>query len=436
MERHHSLLRAFALVSLLAGGAAVRAAPASAEEWLARLQEAYSRAVIPGEQAAARRELLGAIWQRTLRSYATEVDPEPPASAALAALTAVAPGTGDPAKVFAQAINQALRALDPNSRYLDAAGAANERSDGTFGGLGLEVETTAAGVRVIAPMPDSPAARAGMQAGDLIVRIDGWPSAAMPLADAIARMRGEPGSSVSLVVQRGDPPQDLAIQLTRQTIQRRPVQSAWQDDVLVLRVSTFSAGVGDSVEREIAQAAALAAPRGVVLDLRGNGGGLVREAVKLADTFLANGVIVTLRGRPPLPERQWKADPTQWLAGTPLVVLIDSRSASASEIVAAALQDNARAVVMGQRSYGKGTVQVTYPLGGQNGALKLTTSRYFTPSGRSVHGEGVTPQVDLAEAKRCAVTPGVRDEGLSCAIAFLHAGSAEMLEAAISGAAP
>ena len=430
------MLRAFALVLLLAAGAPAHAAPPTADEWLLRVQDAYTRAVIPGEQAAAHRDLLAVIWQRTLRSHANEVNPEPPATAALAALAAVAPGTGDPARVFAQAINQALRALDANSRYLDAAAVANERSDGAFGGLGLEVESTSDGVRVIAPMPDSPAERAGLQAGDLIVRIDGQPSVAMPLAEAVARMRGEPGTPVALVVQRGEPAQEIPFQLLRQTIQPRPVQAGWQGDVLVLRVAAFSAGVSEAVERAVAQAAAVGEPRAVVLDLRGNGGGLVREAVKLADAFLAEGTIVTLRGRPPLPERQWKADPAQLLPGTPMVVLIDRRSASASEIVAAALQDHARAVVVGQRSYGKGTVQVTYPLGAQNGALKLTTSRYFTPAGRSVHGEGVTPQVELKDTKRCAVSPGVRDEALSCAIAFLHAGSAEVLEAATSSLQP
>jgi C-terminal peptidase prc len=432
MERSNTLVRSLA-IGLLAAATHVHAA--SPDEWVGRLQQAYVRAVTPGEQAERHRELLGIVWQRTLRSYASEIDADALGAAVLTALEPLPAGAGEPSAVFTKAMNEALRAtLDPHSRYLDAKTMENDRGDGAFGGLGIEVDTDPQGVRVVAPMAGSPAARAGLREGDLIVRLDGQSLGGLPLPDAVSRMRGEPGTTVSLVVRRG-PAEELPVALTREIIRRQPVQASMQGQVLVLKLGTFSAGVGLAMEKAIAEAAASTAPQGVVIDLRGNPGGLVREAVRVADAFLADGEIVSLRGRA-APTRSWKADAEQSLPGTPLVVLIDRRSASASEIVAAALQDHGRATVMGQRSFGNGTVQVTYPLGGQNGALKLTTSRYYSPAGVSVHGTGVTPKIELADTKRCAVTPGVRDEVLSCAIAFLHAGSVEAFGAATADMQP
>jgi len=243
-----------------------------------------------------------------------------------------------------------------------------------------------------------------------------------------------------------------------------------EGDVLVLRLRTFSGSVAAAVEQAIGEATAGNTPKAVVLDMRGNPGGLLREAVTIADAFLSSGDIVTLRGRTASNQRMWKADAAELLAGLPMLVLIDARSASAAELVAAALQENGRAKVMGQRSYGKGTVQSTYSLGDQQGALKLTTAFYLGPSGRSVQRVGVAPDIEivtpastqevrrapapaqvpagvvLSDAnkpqtpaarvaqERCALQPKVADPVLSCAMAYLHAPDFEAFVREFAGA--
>lgn len=456
MKQMSLTLRAAAAAGLLlAGTASFANTPEPLDAAIASLQSAFSLSVAPGEQADAFRELFATVLQRVERSHAREVDFAAFVAAASRELQPLPDRQGEPADVFKKAINAGLRTLDAHSRYLDPRAHGNERSDasGSFGGLGLEVEPSDAGVRVIAPMPGTPAARAGLQSGDLIVRVDDQPLAGVPLPDAIARMRGEPGTPVALTVRRAGTPEDFTVSVTRDTIRRQAVRWNMEGDVLVLRVGSFTGAISSSVEKAIAEATASAQPRAVVLDMRGNPGGLLREAVKLADTFLKEGEIVSLRGRTPGNQRSWQADASELLAGVPMAVMVDARSASAAELVAAALQENGRAKVIGQRSFGKGTVQSTYTLGDDRGALRLTTAIYHGPSGRTVQQIGVAPDIELVtgpsperpqrvaadaqgvlkgepppvptarvEQARCAAAIKAQDPALACAMAYLRTG--------------
>jgi carboxyl-terminal processing protease len=468
MKRMFTTLRAAAAGLVLAGVASAAAAAAPSDEPLAALQAAYARAVVPGETADLYRELFATVLQRVQRSHATEVDAGAFAAAALRVLQPLPAGAGDAAGVFKQSINEALRSLDPHSRYLDPPSHTVERGDatGSFVGLGIEIEPSGGAVRVVAPITGSPAARAGVQAGDLIVRIDDQPLQGLPLAEAVARKRGPAGTAVTLTIERKGLAQALTVAVTRDTIRRQPLRWALQGDVLVLRLASFSGPVTLQLQQAVAEATAAAQPRAVVLDLRGNPGGLLREAIMFADAFLGQGDIVSLRGRTPTSQRAWQADARELLAGLPMVVLIDRRSASASELVADALQYHGRAVVMGQRSTGKGSVQTTFTLGEQKGALKLTTSYYHGPSGRTVQRTGVAPDIELAAAPpaeaarapadpapadieaplrmtkvrvepgRCPAPPDLRDPGLACAVAYLLAASIDDFVSALAESAP
>ncbi|NPC58344.1 S41 family peptidase [Caenimonas soli] len=448
MSHAFPTLRACAAACLLfAGSASLAALPSAAtdEDVVTSLQDAYARSVPPGEQADLHRELLATVLQRVKRSHATEVDLPAFAAVAMKVMEPLPPGGGDPMEVFKKAINEALRTLDPHSRYLDARAQGNERGGlSSFGGLGLEVEPSEGAVRVVASMPDSPAARAGLAPGDLIVRVDDQPIGGLPLAEAIERMRGQPGTPVSITIQRAGTAQEFTVSLTRDIIRRQLLRWSMEGEVLVLRLAGFSSAAAASLVQAIADATALKQPRAVILDLRGNPGGLLREAVKVADTFLREGEIVSLRGSTPARQRAWQADADELLAGLPMVVLVDGRSASASELVADALQHNGRATVMGQRSFGKGSVQTTFPLGEHKGALKLTTAIYHGPSGQTVHKVGVAPDVELlADASpprsvKARVDPGrckalkASDPALSCAVAYLLAGSIDAFVAGLS----
>ncbi|MCA0215027.1 MAG: S41 family peptidase [Proteobacteria bacterium] len=459
------LLRAATASALLwaAAGSGWASTPQPlSDELLGALQGAYTRAVLPGEQADRHRDLLATVLQRVQRSHATEADFAALVAAATKVLDALPPGSGEPAETFRTAMNAALRSFDNYARYLDAQAYSRDQasSGGSFVGLGIEVETSEAGVRITAPMPGGPAARAGLRAGDLIVQVDDKPLRGVALADAIARMRGDVGTQVSLVVRR-EGSDDFTLALTRDTIRRQLLRWRMEGDALVLRLSSFSGPVASAMADAIAEATAQARPRAVVLDLRGNPGGLIREAVRVADTFLSQGAIASMRGRTPGNERSWQADSAELLAGLPMVVLQDKSSASASELVAAALQENGRATVMGQRSFGKGSVQTTYALGEGRGAVKLTSALYYGPLGRTVNKAGVTPDVELlTTAPDAGGAPGASpgpalqvaqghcgatglvthaaatDAALSCALAWLRAGSAEAFAAAFAGAAP
>ncbi|MEO5671449.1 MAG: S41 family peptidase [Ramlibacter sp.] len=443
-----SPLRAIAAAWLLVAGSAALAAapPANDDEAISQLQAAYTRAVVAGDQAQLHHDLIPTVLQRVKRSHATDVDLPLLAAAAIKVLEPLPAGAGEPAPVFKKAINEALHTLDPYSRYLDPRSQSGDRSDsnGSFGGLGLEVQSSEGAVRVVAPMPGSPAARAGVVPGDLIVRVDDQSLLGVPLADAIARMRGAPGTPVAITIQRAGTAGEFTVSITRDTIRRQLLRWSMESDVLVLRLSSFSGAATSSLELAIAEATAANQPRAVVLDMRGNPGGLFREAVKVADLFLDKGEIVSVRGNSSSRQRAWEAEPGQLLAGLPMVVLIDAGSASASELVADALQQNGRATVMGQRSFGKGSVQMTFSLGENKGALKLTTSIYHGPSGQTVHKIGVGPDIELVataagDVSRAApdgapmrkakarVDPGrcvavkESDPALACAVAYLHA---------------
>jgi carboxyl-terminal processing protease len=456
---------ALAAALLTAGGASFAASPPVTEELLAPLTAAYMRAVKPDEQAERYRDLYQTVLQRVHRSYAREVNVPGLVATALGTIEPLAPQSGDPADVFRKSINAVLASLDPHSRYLDPLAQAQERSaiTGAFGGLGLQVDMNDGLLRVVAPMPGTPAARAGLQSGDHIVRLDDQPVQGMALTDAIARMRGEPGTPIALVIRRAGREDEFGVSLVRETIRTQVLRWSMEREVLVLRVASFTGAVSAALEQAIADATATRQPRGVVLDLRGNPGGLFRQAVTMADTFLGEGEIVSLRGRT-ASRRTWQADAAELLPGVPMVVLIDGRSASASELVAAALQENGRATVMGQRSFGKGSVQVTVSLGADNGALRLTTALYHGPSGRSVQRTGVGPDIELVAAagnpaaarrreadraqalpgedeplppkarvdeSRCAPAQAKIDPALACALAFLDAGGIDAFVTAI-----
>lgn len=416
MTRSARLLGALAAVSLLAaGGASLAATPVVTDEMLAPLVSAYVRAVKPGEEAELHRDLFGAVLRRVHRSHALEVDVPALVGVALKVITPLEPHSGEPAQVFSKAVNAALATLDPHSRYLDPRAHGNLRSSitGAFGGLGLQVDMHDGLVRVVAPIPDTPAARAGLQSGDLIVRFDEQEVQGMTLTDAILRMRGEPGTPISLLIRRAGLGAEFTVALVRETIRSPALRWSMEGDVLVLRLTRFTASVAALLEQAIADATAKRAPRAVVLDMRGNGGGLLREAILAADVFLNSGTIATVRRRGTGGGRSWIADANEQLPGVPMVVLIDGRSASAAELVAAALQENGRATVMGERSFGKGSVQALVSLGADKGALRLTTAIYHGPSGRTVQGTGVGPDIELVAAPRApapAPAPAARRE--------------------------
>ena len=399
------------------------AAPAAAAEpadaaaaAFAPLIAAYDRAVKPGAEADAYRGQIERVLRRVQRSYALEVDPAPLVAAGVKAIEALAAGrteTPQPAEVFKRSLNAALATLDPYSNVLDAGEFKQLSSSlaGTFAGLGLEIEMANGLVRVVAPMEDSPAARAGLRRGDLIVKLDDQQVLGMTRADAVARMRGQPGTPIALLVRREGLEQDFLVPLVREVIRTRILRWSMEGEVLVLRLAQFAGSLKPLIDAAIAEASAQRQPQGIVLDMRGNPGGSVTQAVAAADAFLTRGEIVSMRGRTPGNTRSWSADAAESLPGVPMVVLINGGSASASELVAGALQDNGRATVMGERSFGKGSVQTISSLGEGLGALRLTTALYYTPSGRSVQRTGIGPDIELMPpAQATPPRPGRREE--------------------------
>ncbi len=306
----------------------------------------------------------------------------------------------DDKKLIDGAINGMLASLDPHSSYLDARDFQNMRqtTDGEYGGLGLTVTTEDGAVKVIAPTDDTPAARAGIKAGDYITHINGELIYGSSLNDAVDRMRGLPGTSIKLTVVREGATKPLDFDLKREVIQIRPVKFETRGNVGVIRISTFNKQTGDatrnavtSIEKKLGANVA-----GYIVDLRSNPGGLLDQAIDVSDVFLDHGEIVSQRGRTKNDIQRYYAKPGDLTGGKPIVVLVDAGSASAAEIVAGALQDQRRALVLGERSFGKGSVQTLIPLG-QDTALRLTTARYFTPSGRSVQENGIEPDVQVPQ---------------------------------------
>jgi len=313
------------------------------------------------------------------------------------------------------AISGMLSDLDPHSAYLDEEAFRDMQANtqGEFGGLGIEVGTEDGFVKVIAPIEDTPAARAGVLAGDLIIRIDGTPTKGMMLGDAVKLMRGKPKTPIHLTIMREGAAQSIDITIVRDIIKVRSVRSKMLDNgVAYLRISQFQERTGSDMIDHLRKLGATGAPRGLVLDLRNDPGGLLLGAIGVSAAFLPPGVpVVSTDGRTPESRRKYVASPVDyargptgnylagapdWLKTVPMVVLVNVGSASASEIVAGALQDHQRAKVLGNRTFGKGSVQVILSVSSES-AIKLTTSRYFTPKGRSIQATGIVPDYVVAD---------------------------------------
>lgn len=298
------------------------------------------------------------------------------------------------------AIDGMLSSLDPHSSFLDVRDFDRLRTqtEGEYGGLGLTVAMEDGAVKVIAPFEDTPADRAGIQAGDYITHLDDVLIFGGTLDEAVEQMRGDPGSSIKLRIVRPGRDEPFDVTLTREIIELRAVEWEIEDGVGIIDVNTFNRNPGEEVRAAIAaiDRAAGGRPTGYVIDLRSNPGGLLDQAIAVSDVFLERGEVVSQRGRRSGDIERYYARPGDYAHGLPVVVLVDAGSASASEIVAGALQDHRRALIMGERSFGKGSVQTLLPLS-ETTALRLTTARYFTPSGHSVQEGGIEPDIDVPQ---------------------------------------
>ncbi|MGE0080576.1 MAG: S41 family peptidase [Thiohalomonadaceae bacterium] len=307
-------------------------------------------------------------------------------------------------KVLIQnAIRGMLSGLDPHSNYLDQKEFRELQvgTTGEFGGLGIEVGMEDGFVKVISPIDDTPAQRAGVKAGDLVIRLDDTPVKGMTLNEAVSRMRGKPGSDIVLTIVREGEAKPLTVRITRAVIKVKSVKSRLLEPGYgYVRITNFQTQTGEQVVAAVESLVkeSKGTLRGLVLDLRNNPGGVLGAAVSVSDAFLQKGTIVYTEGRAKDSELRFNATPDDVLDGAPIVVLVNGGSASASEIVAGALQDHKRAIIMGGRTFGKGSVQTIIPMSNDT-AVKLTTARYFTPSGRSIQAEGIEPDISLASLK-------------------------------------
>jgi carboxyl-terminal processing protease len=306
------------------------------------------------------------------------------------------------------AIQGMLAALDPHSSYLNAKSFKDMRvqTKGEFGGLGIEVTMENGFVKVVSPIDDTPAYRAGVEAGDLITHLDGEPVLGLTLNEAVERMRGKVNTDLQVTIQReGVDPFDVTI--TRDVIKIRSVRSRAEGNIGYIRITTFNAQTTDGLKSAVDKLKKKlgADLEGYVIDLRNNPGGLLDQAISVSDAFLNQGEIVSTRGRDTDDADRYNANNGDLADGLPIVVLTNGGSASASEIVAGALQDHRRAIIMGTRSFGKGSVQTIIPLGG-HGAMRLTTARYFTPSGRSIQATGIEPDILVEPAQIESVEAG------------------------------
>ncbi|MFC3703998.1 S41 family peptidase [Devosia honganensis] len=310
----------------------------------------------------------------------------------------------DEQELIRAAIQGMLTSLDPHSGYLPPADYDEMREDtsGQFGGLGVEIIMEDELIKVVSPIDETPAARAGIMANDLIVEIDGLPVRGMTQDEAVEKMRGPVGTDVTITIMREGVSDPLSFELTRGIISMRAVRWSMEGDVALLRLSRFSEQAFIGIERaieDIYEERDGVAPKGIILDLRNNPGGLVDQSVYVADAFLERGAVVLTRGRTDGESARYDAAPDPLdarLAEVPMVVLINGGSASASEIVAGALQDHKRATLVGTRSFGKGSVQSIISLG-PDGAMRLTTARYYTPDNRSIQALGITPDIEVRQ---------------------------------------
>src|SRR5437879_4774061 len=308
----------------------------------------------------------------------------------------------DDAKLIEAAINGMLNGLDPHSSYMDSKSYRDMQvqTKGQFGGLGIEVTMEQGLVKVVAPIDDTPAARAGIMAGDIITHLDDEQVQGLTLNQAVEKMRGPVNTKIRLKIMRAQQEKPIEVTITREMIMVRSVRSRPEGDVGYIRVTQFNEQTNDGLKKAISDLAAQISAdklKGYVIDLRNNPGGLLDQAIAVSDAFLERGEIVSTRGRLAEETQRFNARSGDVSKGKPIIVLINGGSASASEIVAGALQDHKRATVVGTRSFGKGSVQTIIPLGSGNGALRLTTARYFTPAGRSIQAKGITPDIEVLQ---------------------------------------
>ena len=329
-------------------------------------------------------DLFGDIFERIRSQYVEEVDE---------------------AELIEAAINGMLTSLDPHSSYMSPKAAADMRvqTRGEFGGLGIEVTQQDGFVKVVSPIDGTPADAAGIEAGDFITHVDGETVLGLTLNQAVEMMRGPVGSEIIITVVREGEDEPFDVSIIRDTIKLTAVRSRVEGSSVVLRITTFNdqtyPNLSDGIAKQVEELGGIDNVNGFVLDLRNNPGGLLSQAIRVSDAFLEKGEIVSTRGRDPQDGDRYNASPDDLAEGKPIVVLINGGSASASEIVAGALQDHRRAVVVGTRSFGKGSVQTVMPLGG-DGAIRLTTARYYTPSGRSIQALGVSPDIIVEQPRR------------------------------------
>ena len=310
----------------------------------------------------------------------------------------------DDRTLLENAIRGMLSQLDPHSAYLDkdSFDDLQETTSGNYGGLGIEIGMEDGFVRVIAPMDETPAAKAGIESGDLIIQLDDAPVNGMSLSEAIEQMRGEPGSDVKVTIVKNGESSPTELTLTREIIQVASVRQRYLEDGYgYLRIAQFQSGTGDEVEKAIIRLKDDGDLEGLIIDLRNNPGGVLQSAVEVSDVFMERGLIVYTAGRLDQTQLKYNATGNDATNGVPIVVLVNEGTASASEIVAGALQDHGRAIVMGTNTFGKGSIQTILPLNNEK-AIKLTTARYFTPSGKSIQAEGIVPDIWVDRSK---VTP-------------------------------
>ena len=329
-------------------------------------------------------DLFGDIFDRIRSEYVEEVDAK---------------------ELIEAAINGMLTSLDPHSGYLPPVDAEKmrEQTRGEFGGLGIEVTQEEGFVKVVSPIDGTPADEAGVEAGDFITHVDGESVLGLTLNEAVERMRGPVGSEIIITVVREGEDEPFDVTIIRDFIKLTAARVRTEGKSVVIRVTTFNDNtfdnIKDGLDKELDSAGGLENINGVVIDLRNNPGGLLSQAIRVSDAFLDKGEIVSTRGRDPEDGDRYNATPGDLINGKPIVVLINGGSASASEIVAAALKDHRRGIIVGTKSFGKGSVQTVMPLREQS-AMRLTTARYYSPSGRSIQNLGVTPNIIVEQPRR------------------------------------
>ncbi|MFC3057430.1 S41 family peptidase [Paenirhodobacter populi] len=322
-------------------------------------------------------DLFGDVFERIRAGYVEKVDDK---------------------KLIEAAINGMLTSLDPHSSYMPPDDYDNMKvqTRGSFGGLGIEVTQEDGAIKVVSPMDGTPADQAGIQSGDFITQVNGESLMGLSLDQAVDKMRGPVGSEITVTIVRQGQQEPFDVTMTRDTIKMTAVRGRVEGNTVVLRITTFNdqtfPNLKENLAKAVQDAGGMDKVNGIVIDLRNNPGGLLNQAIEVSDAFLDKGEIVSTRGRNPEDSERWNATPGDLAEGKPMVVLINGGSASASEIVTGALQDHHRAVVVGTKSFGKGSVQTVIPIKGE-GAMRLTTARYYTPSGRSIQALGIAPDI-------------------------------------------